>query len=115
MNALGSGLLLTILTPPALIMLSLTVIGIPLSLLALLLYLILLYTAKIVVSLAIARTFFSAASIGKATPLFETFVGVTVLHLLKLIPVAGHFILVSLPRGSALAQSIPHLKNKNKI
>ncbi len=92
LNALGSGLLITILTPPALILLSLTVIGIPLSLLALPLYLILLYTAKIVVSLAIARTLFSAASISKTTPLFEMFVGVTVLHLLKIIPVGGHFI-----------------------
>lgn len=92
LNALGSGLLIAILTPPALILLSLTVIGIPLSLLTLPLYLILLYTAKIVVSLAIARTLFSAASISKTTPLFEMFVGVTVLHLLKLIPVGGHFI-----------------------
>ena len=92
LNALGSGLLITILAPPALVLLSLTVIGIPLALLVLPLYIIILYAAKIVISLAIARTVFSAASISKTTPLFEMFVGVTIFHLLKLVPVGGYFI-----------------------
>lgn len=112
LNALGSGLLITILTPPALILLSLTVLGIPLALLSLPLYLILLYAAKVVVSLAIARTLFSAASISKATPLFEMFVGVSVFHLLKLIPVGGHFIsiIVTWIGVGAIYLSLKHKK-----
>lgn len=92
LNALGSGLLITFLTPPALVLLMLTVVGLPLAMLTIPLYLILLYAGKIVFSMALARTLFSAASLSKVTPLFELFVGVTVLHLLKLIPVGGYFI-----------------------
>jgi hypothetical protein len=69
-----------------------TVIGIPLAMLSIPLYIILLYVGKMVIALALARTLFSAASFTKVTPLFEMFVGVTALHLLKLIPVAGYFI-----------------------
>lgn len=89
--ALGSGLLISILTIPALVLLSLTIIGIPLAALAFPLYLLLLYAGKIVFVLAIARTVSASASI-KLTPLMEMFVGVTLLHLLKLIPVGGYFI-----------------------
>lgn len=89
--ALGSGLLISILTIPALVLLSLTIIGIPLAALAFPLYLLLLYAGKIVFVLAIARTVSASASI-KLTPLMEMFVGVTLLHLLKLIPVGGFFL-----------------------
>jgi len=91
-SALGSGLLISILAPPALLILMFTIIGIPLAMLTIPLYIILLYAGKIVISLALARTLFSAASFTKVTPLFEMFVGVTVLHLLKLIPAGGYFI-----------------------
>lgn len=91
MAALGSGLLISILTIPALILLSLTVIGIPLAAVVLPLYLVLLYLGKIVFSFALARTVSTRASL-KMTPLMEMFVGVTLLHLLKLIPVGGYFI-----------------------
>lgn len=92
LSALGTGLLISILTPPALLLLMFTVIGIPLAMLSIPLYIILLYAGKIVIALALARTLFSAASFTKVIPLFEMFVGVSALHLLKLIPVAGYFI-----------------------
>ena len=92
LSALGFGLLIAILTPPALLLLMLTVIGIPLAMVALPLYLIMLYMGKIVISLALARTLFSAASFTKVTPLFELFVGITVLHLIKLVPMGGYLI-----------------------
>lgn len=92
LSALGTGLLISILTPPALLLLMFTVIGIPLALLTVPLYFILLYGGKIVISIALARTLFGAASFAKATPLFEMFVGVTLYHLLKLIPVGGYFV-----------------------
>ncbi len=91
MAALGSGLLISILTIPALVLLSLTVIGIPLAGVVLPLYLVLLYLGKIVFAFALARTVSTGASL-KMTPLMEMFVGVTLLHLLKLIPVGGYFI-----------------------
>ncbi len=92
LSALGSGLLITLLTPPALVLLMLTIIGIPLAMIALPLYLIFLYAGKLVVSMALSRTIFSALSYAKATPLFEMFVGVTLLHLLRFVPVGGYFV-----------------------
>ncbi len=92
LNSLGAGLLVTILTPPALVILMLTMIGLPLALLTIPLYLLLLYAGKLVAALALARSLFGTATVTKTTPLFEMFVGVTALHLLKLIPVGGYFV-----------------------
>lgn len=89
--ALGTGLLVTLLTPPALILLGFTVIGLPLALTLFPLYLIMLYFGKLVVALALARTIGSSASL-KLTPLMEMFIGVTLFHLLRLIPVGGHLL-----------------------
>lgn len=53
--ALGLGLLLLLVTPPAIVLLLITVVGIPVSLILLAVYLALLYAAKIIAADALSR------------------------------------------------------------
>lgn len=90
LRSLAIGVLITLVTPLVLILIGLTIIGLPLTGLSLLLYILILYVGKIVASFALARTVTAMFSISKITALFELFIGVSLLHLLKLIPVGGH-------------------------
>lgn len=91
--ALGWGLLALLLTPIAVLLLLITVIGIPLSLMLLIAYLTVLFAAKIIVGDAVGRYLSQHFGWGGAVPVILPFlIGYLALILLTSIPVVGFFI-----------------------
>ena len=89
LRSFGIGLLTLIVTPPVIVLLLITVIGIPLGIIAIAGYIIILYIAKIFVALAIGRVLLRSRN--KNIYLAFT-LGLVVYSLFRIIPIAGFII-----------------------
>jgi cytoskeletal protein CcmA (bactofilin family) len=90
---LGWGLLVLLLTPLAIILFLITVIGIPISLLLLMIYLALLLASKVIVGDALGRLLSQRFGwFGKVPAILPFMIGFLVLKLLANIPVAGFLV-----------------------
>jgi hypothetical protein len=85
---MGVGFLVTIAAIPGVILLLITVVGIPLAGLVLFMLLIYGYLAKVVVGYALGR-WMSAKFNWKMTPYTEFALGLLIIYIIKLIPVVG--------------------------
>lgn len=94
--SLGVGLLAFIAVPVAIIIAFVTIVGIPLGLVALAVYLVLLYAANIFAGLALGGWIIARTSSGRATPhrIWAMILGVVVLSLVGLIPILGGLIVL---------------------
>lgn len=89
-QSVGWGALLFLLIPIVAVILLVTIIGIPLSLIGVVLYGVALYVAKIFFSLFLGVRFFELLRKGKPTPpLWSFIVGAIVFSLLTMIPLIG--------------------------
>ena len=90
-SSLGWGFVLLFITPPALMLLMFTGVGLPLAMIVGALFVLDLYLAKIFASLALGKVL--ARNFGwKLRPAAVFFVGLVVYYLLRLIPVVGMFV-----------------------
>lgn len=111
--AIGVGLLALVVTPLAAIIIMITIIGIPLGILVLLGYGILLYLAKILVSVAISLAITSRTNeIGKSRTGWLVVLSLIILGLLGMIPYLG-FILWLLVAVSGLGTFVMSHFRKN--
>lgn len=94
--SLGIGFLALIAVPVAIVIAFITVIGIPLGLAALAVYLVLLYVANIIAALALGGWIVARVSSGRATPhrIWSMILGLVVLSIIGLIPILGGLILL---------------------
>ncbi|MEK7513262.1 MAG: hypothetical protein AAB580_00040 [Patescibacteria group bacterium] len=98
--SLGWGLIIVFVTPPALFLLAITGIGLPLAILGGLLFLIDLYVAKIFASLALGKALQRYFNWQKLSVPATFSIGLVVYYLLRLIPGIGFFVhLVALLTG----------------
>lgn len=89
--SLGWGLLVFFLAFPAIMLIAITGIGLPLSLILTATYLIDLYLAKIFVSLAIGKAFESQFNWKKTSPYSLVLIGLLTYYILRFFPVLGDF------------------------
>jgi hypothetical protein len=88
-RSFGTGLLITIFAIPAIVVLLITMVGIPLAGLAFLLLLIFIYMTKIVVGMSLGDWLTQKLNLKKMT-VYNTFaLGLIAIYVLKLIPVVG--------------------------
>ena len=90
--SLGWGLVLLFLAPPAILLLMITGVGLPLAFILGSLFAIDLYLAKIFASLALGKVISRNFGWKKLSPAAVFFVGLVVYYLLGLIPVVGFFV-----------------------
>lgn len=90
-KSLGWGIIYLIITPVLIFFLLITIIGLPLGLIALTLYLILLYLGQVLVSLIIGRTvlkYFKA----NLQPLLVLIIGLVIYEIIVSLPIFGWFL-----------------------
>ncbi|MEA1908500.1 MAG: hypothetical protein U9N43_05660 [Euryarchaeota archaeon] len=92
LKSLGSGVLLLIAIPLIALILMLTVIGLPLGLIVLFVYIIILYISKIFVGLAIGRRITTYAKQEISSPYWHLVVGLIVIAFATRIPLLGFLI-----------------------
>jgi cytoskeletal protein CcmA (bactofilin family) len=85
----GIGVLVFIVTPIALGLIAMTVVGIPLSLAVLAVYLVLLYAAKIFAGIAVGRWIFVKLNKPAVSVYWAMIVGLVIFMILELIPFIG--------------------------
>ncbi len=90
-KSLGVGFLVSILALPAFIILAITFVGIPLAGLLFLIFIIYSYMAKIIVGLSLGKWIVSRFNWTKISTFAAFAIGITVIYLLKIIPVVGAF------------------------
>ena len=91
-RSLGIGLLVSIIIIPALILLAITGVGIPLAGLVFLLYLINIYLTKLVVGYSLGIWLSGKFEWKNMSQVFIFAIGLFVVYLLKMIPVLGAFV-----------------------
>jgi cytoskeletal protein CcmA (bactofilin family) len=85
----GIGFLVVVVTPVAAIILCLTLIGLPLGLITLVLWLLLLYLSKIFVGAAIAQAMFKPANTGPRAMALPLLASLALIWIVTAIPIAG--------------------------
>lgn len=103
--SIGFGLLALLVVPLACVIAIITIIGIPLGLTALMIYLILLYAAKIFVGLTIGQWILGRSQSAQPKPLVSMILGLVILAIIGAIPVLGwlvSFVVVLLGLGAFL-------------
>ena len=89
-RSLGYGLVLFVVVPIALLLIMVTIIGIPLSLLSLLLYIILFYVAKLFVAIALGDKILSMLNqSGTRSQALSLLIGLIILTIMYKIPFIG--------------------------
>lgn len=95
LKSLGLGLILVICIPVAVVALLITLIGIPLGLIALFAYLVLFYISKILVGIALGHKILTGFAKDKEAPLgWSLIIGVIILTILTNIPYIGWLIYI---------------------
>lgn len=92
LRTLGWGLLMLLLPPLLFIFLIVTLIGVPLALILLALWLIEGYLSKVWVGLLLGRGFFEAFGRGEVTPYARLAVGLLIYYLVTAVPVVGFWV-----------------------
>lgn len=113
LKGLGFGFLALILTPIILVLLMMTVIGIPLSFILLSLYIISIYISKIIVSTLIGFFFQKKFNLSNVQTFWLFLLGLITLSILGIIPIVGWIfglVLASFGLGSIVL----YMKNYRK-
>jgi len=106
LKSLGLGLILVICIPVAVVVLLITLIGIPLGLITLFAYLVLFYISKILVGIALGHKILTGFAKDKEAPLgWSLIIGVIILTILTNIPYIGwliYFVVILTGFGAAI-------------